>query len=163
MTALATIRLAAAADAEAIAEIHNAVIREGLQTFNSRERLLSEVADDIATGRVFVATDEVGTVQGFASYCQFRKGVGYAHSAEHTIYLHPDTQGAGLGRRLMTALCDHAAGQGFHVMVAGISAANPAGVAFHSRLGFEKVGQMREVGRKAGQWLDLVLMQKTLS
>jgi phosphinothricin acetyltransferase len=47
-------------------------------------------------------------------------------------------------------------------MFAGVSSANPAGVQFHERLGFQKITTLREVGRKFDQWLDLVLLQKML-
>lgn len=45
-------------------------------------------------------------------------------------------------------------------MVAGIDAANAGSIRMHERLGFERAGLLREVGRKFDRWLDLVLMQR---
>jgi phosphinothricin acetyltransferase len=56
----------------------------------------------------------------------------------------------------------HAKASGSHVIVAGISSANPRSITFHARRGFVEVGRMPEVGRKWDQWLDLILMQKRL-
>jgi phosphinothricin acetyltransferase len=63
---------------------------------------------------------------------------------------------------LIQPLFGLAAALGKHVMVAGIDAANPASIRLHERLGFEKVGLLREVGTKFGRWLDLVFMQRFL-
>jgi phosphinothricin acetyltransferase len=157
------IRPACKSDAEAICAISNAIIRDTLITFTTQERSRDSVKATIAaaSGGYFVA-EESGIVIGFAGYGAFRSGPGYARTKEHSIQLAPCARGRGIGRALMATLEMHARQAGVHVLVAGISSANPAGIAFHAALGFIESGRMPEVGWKAGQWLDLVLMQKTL-
>jgi phosphinothricin acetyltransferase len=49
-----------------------------------------------------------------------------------------------------------------HSMIAGVSAENPGGRAFHARIGYAQVAVLAQVGRKFDRWLDLILMQKLL-
>jgi L-amino acid N-acyltransferase YncA len=157
------LRPATALDASAICAITNAVVRDTLITFTTDQKTEPAVAADIATrGPGFIVAELAGEVAGFATYAPFRAGPGYARTQEHTIHLTPAAQGRGLGRALMARLEQVAAANGLHVLVAGISSANPGAVAFHRALGFVQVGRMPQVGHKGGQWLDLVLMQKIL-
>ena len=160
------IRDAAPDDARAVANIWNHYIRDTLVTFNFAEKSETDVAADITARQAqghgfFVAQSDAGIV-GFATYGQFRGGVGYAHTMEHTVQLHPHHFGGGVGRAIMLHTLEHAKAHGAHSMFAGVSSGNPAGVQFHERLGFQKITTLREVGRKFDQWLDLVLMQKML-
>ena len=157
------IRAAVPGDATQIAAIWNAVIRDTLATFTTVEKPDADLRDMIATraGAFWVAETE--GIAGFITYGPFRAGPGYAATVEHTILLDPGAQGQGIGTQLMQTATQAAAEQGHHVMVAGISSANPGAVAFHERMGFVLTGQMPQVGRKNDQWLDLILMQKTLS
>jgi phosphinothricin acetyltransferase len=159
------IRRATPADASAIAALWNPYIRDTAVTFNAAEKTPDDVAAmirdrDAAGHATFVA--EEAALLGFASYAQFRGGVGYATCMEHSILLAPGARGKGLGRALMLALCDHARAAGAHQMIAGVSAENPDGVAFHARMGFSEIARVREAGRKFGRFIDLVLMQKFL-
>lgn len=157
------VRPARARDAEAICAIVNPIIRDTTITFTTEERTTEAVAAEIASRLpAFLVAEIDGRVIGFASYGPFRGGPGYAATREHSIHLAPGLRGRGAGRALMEALETVAREAGVHVLVAGISATNPAAIAFHARLDFVEVARMPEVGRKAGQWLDLVLMQKAL-
>jgi phosphinothricin acetyltransferase len=161
------IRDATPDDAPAIAAIWNPVIRDTAITFNPVEKSLSDLAtlitDRQAVGHAFLVAETSGRIAGFATYAQFRSGAGYARSMEHTILLSPDAQGKGLGRALLAAIEDHARSAGAISLLAGISAENPAGRAFHARMGYTQVAILQRVGFKFGRAMDLVLMQKFLS
>jgi phosphinothricin acetyltransferase len=159
------IRPATADDAPAIAAFWNPMIRDTLVTFNAVEKSQAEVAGMIAAahaeGRAFFVA-ETGAPIGFVTYVQFRGGIGYRHSMEHTVILAPEAQGQGIGRALMAAAEAHATSRGIHVMVAGISSGNPSGRTFHAAIGYREIAVLPEVGRKFDRWLDLVLMLKHL-
>ena len=158
------IRLARIADASAVAAISNTMIRDTLATFTTDQRSVENVAVDIkARGPAFLVADISGSVAGYATYGPFRTGPGYAQCREHSVLLTPQVRGQGVGRALMNAMEASAKADNVHVLVAGISSANPAAIAFHSAIGFTQVGLMPEVGFKWGQRLDLVLMQKILA
>lgn len=152
------IRAATDADAPWIMAIWNTVIADTLATFTTELKTQSAVTATIAAQTVLVLPQE----GGFATFSPFRPGPGYAATMEHTILLAPHSRGQGQGRALMAALAQSARAQGHRVLVGAISSANPGAVAFHAALGFELVGHLPQVGHKAGQWLDLILMQKHL-
>lgn len=158
-----TIRPAGPGDAAQIAAIWNAMIRDTLSTFTTVEKSDADLRDLIAARPAAFWVAEVEGIVGFVTYGPFRAGPGYAATVEHTIILGPGARGQGIGTRLMATATGAAAQQGHHIMVAGISSANPRAVTFHERTGFVRTGHMPQVGRKRGQWLDLILMQKTLS
>lgn len=157
------IRPARPEDAPAIAAIWNAVIRDTLATFTTVEKDPDAIAAQIANGTPWWVACIHDTVQGHATYGQFRGGPGYAHSMEHSIHLSNTAKGQGLGRALMTALETHARAAGVHVMVVGVASENPEGRAFHARLGYTDCGRVVQAGRKWDRWLDLILMQKILT
>lgn len=155
-----TIRSATAADVPQIAAIWNQVIRETTVTFTQVEKSDAEVADAIKDD--CLVWTKGARIVGFARYFPFRGGEGYQFTIEHSIMLHADGQGQGLGTQLMQALCAHAKAAGKRTMIAGCSAENTGALAFHAKLGFAKVATLPDVGFKFGRWIDLVLLQKTL-
>lgn len=157
------IRPATPADAPAIAAIWNHYIGHGTVTFNPVPKSRDEVAALTAAPHAFFVAEQAGRILGFARHFQFRSGQGYARAAEHTILLDPGETGRGHGRALISAVLGDAAQKGIGSMVAGVSAENAAGLAFHAAMGFGTVGRLPAVGWKEGRWLDLVLMQKRLA
>jgi phosphinothricin acetyltransferase len=99
---------------------------------------------------------------GFASYGTFRAWPAYKYTVEHSVYVHRDHRGKGLGAALMKRLIDAAREQQYHVMIGGIDAANRASVQLHEKLGFVHAGTVRQAGYKFGRWLDLAFYQLLL-
>lgn len=160
------IRQARRADVPQIAGLWNAIIRETVITFNPQEKSDADVWRTVLSrarqGHPFLVAVQDGAVLGFATYAQFRAGLGYARSMEHSINLAPAARGLGLGRRLMAAIEDHATARGMRAMVGAVTASNAASLQFHEALGYQVVGRMPQVGWKFGRFHDLVLMQKLL-
>ena len=160
------LRDATEADLPAILAIYNdviansnAVYTETLSTLEDRRAWLALRATQGYP--VLVAADD-GQVAGFASFGDFRPYPGFRTTVEHSVHIHRDWRGKGLGRLLVEALCERAAALGKHVMVGAIDGANAASIRLHEKLGFKEVGRMPEAAIKRGQWLDLVFMQRVL-
>ena len=119
-----SIRFARKADCAAIAEIYNhAVLYTAAiwndQTVDADNRIAWFEARTIA-GYPVLVSEEDGVVTGYASFGDWRSFDGFRHTVEHSVYVHPDHQGKGLGRKLLSRLIDEARDCGKHVMVAGI-------------------------------------------
>ncbi len=112
---------------------------------------------------VIGAVDDSGALLGFASYGVFRARPAYKYSVEHSVYVHKDCRGKGIGRELLKRIIDAARDQNYHVMVGGIDAENAASIALHKQFGFVHAGTITQAGFKFGRWLDLVFYQLTLA
>lgn len=161
-----SIRFATKEDCAAIAEIYNHAVLHTAAIWNDKtvdadNRIAWFEARQFADFPVLVS-EENGTVTGYSSYGDWRAFEGFRHTVEHSVYVHPDHQGKGLGRALLSALIEEARRRGKHVMVAGIESQNAASLHLHKTLGFVTTGQMPQVGTKFGRWLDLTFMQLQL-
>ncbi len=106
--------------------------------------------------------DAGGELLGFASYGAFRPHAAYKYSVEHSLYVRADRRGRGVGTLLLQALVARARGQGYHLLVGGIDAANHASIRLHEKHGFALAGTLRQAGFKFGRWLDLAFYQLLL-
>jgi phosphinothricin acetyltransferase len=164
---MSTIRPSRDPDLPAITAIYAHHVLTGTATFETvpppLEEMTARRADVLAKGLPFLVTEEAGQVLGYA-YCQwFKPRPAYRFSAEDSIYLHPGACGRGLGKALLAALCAQAQDAGIRKLIAVIGdSANAASIGVHRSLGFQNVGTLKSCGWKFGQWLDVVLMDKTL-
>ena len=104
----------------------------------------------------------VGNLLGFASYGTFRAWPAYKYSVEHSVYVHREHRGKGIGVALVRKLIEAAKQQQYHVMVGGIDVTNTASIALHEKLGFVHAGTIQHAAFKFGTWLDLGFYQLLL-
>lgn len=111
--------------------------------------------------RLLVAT-VADRVVGYATSGPLRSRPAYNASVEVTVYLHPAETGRGVGSVLYDRLFSCLRSEDLHRAYAVIAQPNPASVALHRRFEFTEVGTMHEVGRKLGQWWDVLWMERSL-
>ena len=159
------IRSALATDAQAMADIYNPFILGTTITFEEEAVTPQEMAS--RTGIVLLALpwlviEVQGTVAGYACATPWKTRSAYRRTVESAIYVAPSQAGQGLGTRLYEALLGELQQLGVHAVLGGIALPNEASVALHERLGFEKVGQLQQVGWKLQRWVDVGYWEKQL-
>lgn len=167
MTVYTEIVPATLADAAGIAAIYAHHAIHGTATWETTAPDTAEIAARmeriLANGWPWlVARDDHGVLLGYAYAGPYHARAGYRYTCENSIYLRHDRTGRGIGTRLLEALLDASAACGFRQMIAVIAGNEPASIALHSRFGFVEAGRLHGVGRKHGQWLDVIYMQRAL-
>ena len=153
--------------AQAILDIFNEAILTSTALYDYQPRALASMeawfaAKDKGNFPVLGFEDEAGNLLAFGSYGTFRAWPAYKYSVEHSVYVHKDHRGQGLGLQVMQSLIAAARQRDVHAMIGGIDATNAASIALHERLGFKHAGTLPQVGFKFGRWLDLAFYQLLL-
>lgn len=153
--------------ASSILEILNEAIVNSTALYDYKPRTAQAMAAWFATKRdngfpVIGAVDDSGKLLAFASWGTFRAFPAYKYTVEHSVYVHHQQRGRGLGRLLLKTLIDRAKKAQLHVLIGCIDASNSASIQLHQSLGFSHAGTFREVGFKFGNWLDVAFYQLNL-
>lgn len=154
--------------ASAILDIFNEAILTSTALYDYRPRTPVAMQAWFATKTanafpVIGLEDDTGQLAGFASYGTFRAWPAYKYSMEHSVYIHRNHRGQGLGSKLLQELVKAAELRDVHTLVGAIDVSNSASVALHTRAGFEHCGTVRQAAFKFGRWLDLAFYQRLLA
>jgi len=159
------IRSAEVGDAESICEIYNHFVRESTATFEEVPVSADDMSQRIRNirGRLpWLVLEQDGVLAGYAYAAPWMTRSAYRYSVETTIYVGPAVAGKGIGTELYRALVTDLRTRDLHCAVGIIALPNPGSVALHEKLGFRRIGQFSEIGRKFGQWIDVGYWQLLL-
>ncbi len=163
--AITPIRLATAADLDAINDIYNYYVLHSTCTYQialeTTEGRSAWFAAHDANYPITVAEGE-GRVIGWGSLSPFRPRAAYRPTVEPSVYVHHDYHRRGVGRALLSDLIDRAKSLGFHSLIGGTDAEQTASLALQTSLGFVRVAHLRQAGYKFDRWLDVIYMQRML-
>jgi L-amino acid N-acyltransferase len=160
-----TIRDATAADLPAINDIYNHYVHASTCTYQLEPDTLEERQTWFAEHgpkHPIIVAERNREVVGWGSLSPFRTRAAYARTVEDSVYIRHNLLHQGIGIAILRELIEHGKRLGHHTIIAGISAEQAPSVALHEKLGFRTVANLREVGYKHDQWLDVVYMQLML-
>ena len=106
--------------------------------------------------------EEDGKLLGYAYAAAPFERAAYRWCAEPSIYLAPEAQRRGIGRKLYEALENILQKQGYRLLYAIITDENEGSLQFHSRMGYAPLAHFPGCGFKHGRRVGICWMQKEL-
>lgn len=146
--------------AEQVLAIYQLGIDEGNATFETTAPTWQAFDTTKLPDHRLVALGEESRVLGWAAVVPVSDRCAYAGVVEHSVYVHPDARGRGVGSALLTALLASTDAAGIWTVQSGIFPENTASLALHQHAGFRVIGTRERIGRHHGTWRDVVLVER---
>lgn len=160
------IRFATDADIPAILDIYGPYVRNTATSFEYTVPTLEAFTQrfqDITRQFPWLVWEENGKVWGYA-YGSLPFGrEAYRWCAAASIYLAPEAQRKGIGRKLYNALESLLAAQGYRKLYAIITSDNPGSLRFHEKQGYRFLTRFENCGIKFSKLYSVVWMEKDLN
>lgn len=152
-------------DAKEIVNIFNYYIINTTISFETEKLSVEEMESRIKEKTVnnpWIVYEENEKILGYAYVGEFSKRKAYNNTREVTIYVDKESRGKKIGTMLMKELIKICKEYKFHTLVSIITVPNEKSVMLHENFGFEKVGELKEVGYKQDKWLNVAYWQKKI-
>lgn len=147
------------ADAAALCAIYNHYISNTVVSFEEEcvgtDEFAARIAKVQAAGLPWLVMEQDGNVIGYAYAARWQERSAYRFCALVSVYLAPDSVGAGRGTRLYEALFAALRATPVRWVIGAIALPNAASVALHEKMGMARVGLHPQVGFKFGRWIDV--------
>lgn len=152
-------------DWPSVEAIYQAGIATGHATFEAEPPTWEQFDQTRLPNQRLIALDAPRTVLGWAAAVAVSDRCVYAGVVEHSVYVHPDARGRGVGRRLLDALIESTEQAGIWTIQSGVFPENTASLSLHKAAGFRVVGTRERIGKMTygpleGQWRDVILLER---
>jgi L-amino acid N-acyltransferase YncA len=153
-------------DVACILHIYNRAILTTTATFDLEEETLEQRLEwfsHYGGNHPLIVAEMDGLVVGYCYLSVFRTKPAYNRTAEISVYINEHYRGKGIGKLLYAEILKRARTLGYRAIIACITAGNEISVRMHKQFGFEWVGQMKQVGFKFNEWLDIEFYELLLT
>jgi phosphinothricin acetyltransferase len=110
--------------------------------------------------RLVARAGGAGEVVGWAALSPVSSRCVYGGVAEVSVYVARDYRGYGAGRALLAALVAESERHSIWTLQAGVLAENAVSIRLHESCGFRLVGTRERLGKLAGRWRDVSLLER---
>lgn len=159
------IRSMTPSDWAGVEEIYRHGIEDGEATFETETPNWEAFDASKLDSPRLVAVGEGGQVWGWAAASPVSARAAYRGVIEHSVYVHRDARGRGIGRLLLNAFVTAADESGYWTIQSSIFPENTASLRVHAAAGFRIIGTRERIARSArgahaGAWRDTVLIER---
>jgi len=166
------IRRAKLEDAERLVEIYSHYVLNTAVSFEYEVPTVAEFQDrmkKVMEKYPYLVAEKDGHIVGYTYSSPYSCREAYAWSVANSIYLDKDYRRQGIGSLLYRELEKRLKEQGIVNLLAGSAFAEEedeylthGSYNFHTRMGYEKVAHMKDIGKKFDRWYDLLWLQKKI-
>ena len=160
------IRMATPQDIPAILEIYAPYVQNTAISFEYTVPTLEAFTarfQAITAQFPWLVWEEDGIILGYAYGSAPFERAAFSWCSEASIYLRPEAQGRGIGKKLYAVLEDILRLQGYTKVYALVTSANQPSVDFHLAVGYQMTCTMPDCGFKLGRWYGLHWLEKSLN
>ncbi|KAL0481794.1 phosphinothricin N-acetyltransferase [Acrasis kona] len=155
-----TIRLAELSDVPDILNIYKPFVTDSIVSFEYDVPSLQEMTDRInqiinIKKYPFIVLEKDEKVVAYAYASTYKERIAYQWNVEVSVYVSPECQKQGVGRKLYSILLNMIRELGYYNAIAVIALPHDASVGLHESFGFSCILVTKNAGYKLGAWRDV--------
>lgn len=152
-------------DAQALLNIYNYYVINTTVNFDIEPlsiKAFIKKFKNIISNYPYIVYEENNEILGYAYGSRFRPRPAYNFVAESTVYVKHDAHGKQIGTKLYTELIKQLKKTNLHSVLGVLTIPNDASIGLHEKIGFKQVANLKEVGKKFGEWQNVGIWQLKL-